>query len=381
MPGPRPFVPVPSPAPGAFARRLAPALLAVGLVAALGAALSGCSRQPHFVPASADSSHAVAGDSLAEQVRVLNERWGAPGGGEEAARLTAQVLLGDLRVRLAAAPPASWEERARTLLDSLDVGAELAGAPCALAVNFFPRGDPGAGSWPWIFWCNGASVQAQAIEGSGLALVDLAARGLPGEGAGGGSPPGIAALFARRAGGGQQPLLLTWRLAGERLELAQTLGPDSLGGIGTGAFEPQGDTAVVLGTRTWRPTPRFDECAACPHVFHQRRFRWGLGGFERMEDLAVPTPYAAFVQLIQALTADDRDGAVERVTRPALVESARRAGWATVKGSWRAAPGSEERRDEMVFYRGANEAWKVRFERSGDGWRVDSFEATTRVIE
>ena len=384
-PGPRPLPLDPLPARRKRARRLAPALPAAVLVAILGAtigaALSGCSRQPRFVPASADSSLAVAGDSLAEQVRILNERWSAAGGGEEAARLTAQVLLRDLRARLAAEAQASWEGRARALLDSLDVGAELVGSRCALGVNFFSRSDPTAGSWPWVFWCGGTVVQAQAVEGAGMGLVGLAARGLSGEVADSGSAPGIAALFARRAGGGQQPLLLTWLVVGERLELAQTLGPDSLGGVGTGAFETPDDTAAVLGTRTWRPTPHFDECATCPHVFHQRRFRWTLVGFERVEDLVVPTPYVAFVQLIQALTAGDRDGALQLVTRPALVESARRAGWATVRGSWRAAPGSEERGDELVFYRGANEAWKVRFERHGGDWRVDAFEATTRVIE
>jgi hypothetical protein len=385
MPGPRRFVPVPLRVPGASARRLAPPVLAVVLVAALGAttgaALSGCSRQPRFVPASADSSLAVASDSLAEQVRILNERWSAAGGGEEAARLTAQVLLQDLRVRLAAEPQSSWEGRARVLLDSLDVGAELASAGCALAVNFFSRSDPATGSWPWVFWCGGATVQAQAVEGAGMGLVGLAARGLSAELADSGSARGIAALFARRAGSGQQPLLLAWRIAGERLELAQTLGPDSLGGVGAGAFGTAGDSVAVLTTRTWEPTPRFDECATCPHVFHQRRFRWALEGFERFEDALVPTPYVTFVQLIQALTAGDRDGALERVTRPALVESARRAGWATVKGSWRAAPGSDERADELIFYRGLDEAWKVRFERQGVNWRVNSFEATTRVIE
>jgi hypothetical protein len=385
MPGSRLFVPAPLRAPGALARRLAPPLLAVMLVVALGAtigaALSGCSRQPRFVPASADSSLAVRGDSLAEQVRIVNERWSAPGGGEEAARLTAQVLLQDLRARLVAEPRNSWEERARALLDSLDVGAEFASAGCALAVNFFSRSDPTTGSWPWVFWCAGTTVRAQAVEGAGMGLVGLAARSLSSEVAGGGRAPGVAALFARRAGSGQQPLLLTWRIAEERLELTQTLGPDSLGGVGTGAFGTAGDSMVVLTTRTWKPTPRFDECATCPHVFHQRRFRWGLEGFERLEDALVPTPYVTFVQLIQALTAGDREGAGERVTRPALVESARRAGWATVKGSWRAAPGSDERGDELVFYRGLEEAWKVRFERQGADWRVDSFEATTRVIE
>jgi hypothetical protein len=254
-------------------------------------------------------------------------------------------------------------------------------APCALAANFFSRSDPTAGSWPWVYWCDGTEVRTQAVDGQGMSLVGLAARGLSSEPAAPTGPRGIAALFARRGGGGQQPLLLAWRVAGDRLELAQTLGPDSLGGVGTGAFETVDDSVLVLGTRTWRPTPRFDECGTCPHVFHQRRFRWGLEGFERVEDVVVPTPYVAFVELIQALTAGDRDGALERVTHPALVESARRAGWAAVKGPWRAAPGSDERGDELVFYRGAGEAWKVRFGRRGDGWLVDSFEPTTRVIE
>jgi hypothetical protein len=385
MPGLPPLVPVLPRTPGGLVRRLAPSLLAMVLVAASGAtiggALSGCSRQPRFVPASADSSLAAGGDSLAEQVRVLNERWSAPGGGEEAARLTAQVLLRDLRARLATEPPAAWEGRARGLLDSLDLGAELASSGGALAVNFFSRGDPTTGSWPWVFWCGGTTVQAQAVEGAGMGLVGLAARGLAGEAAPSGRPPGIAALFARRAGGGQQPLLLAWRVAGERLELAQTLGPDSLGGVGTGAFAPVGDSLFVLTVRTWKPTPRFDECATCPHVVHERRFRWEAAGFERLEDVPVASPYVAFVQLIQALTTGDRDGALQLVTRPALVESARRAGWATVKGSWRAAPGSDERGDELIFYRGVNEAWKVRFEHRGEGWRVDAFEATNRVIE
>jgi hypothetical protein len=383
MPGPRPEAPLPLPEIRANDLRRVPVLRAVVfagmLVGILGATLTGCSRQPRFVPASADSSLAAPGDSLVEQVRVLQERWSAAGGGEDAARLTAQVLLGDLRARPAEESRGSWEERARTLLDSLDVGAELAGAPCALAADFFSRSDPTGGSWPWIYWCDGTAVRAQAVEGQGMSLLGLAARGLSGGAPASTSPGGIAALFARRSGGGQQPLLLVWRIAGERLELVQTLGPDSLGGIGSGAFESPGDS--VLGTRTWRPTPRFDECGTCPHVFHQRRFRWGLEGFERVEDQVVATPYVAFVGLIQALTAGDREGALERVTRPALVESARRAGWATVKGPWRAAPGSDERGDELVLYRGASEAWKVRFERRGDVWRVDSFEATTRVIE
>jgi hypothetical protein len=358
-----------------LAARARAALLLAGL------ALAGCNRQPHFVSAAADSTLHVTGDSLTERVRVLQERWGEPGRGEEAARLTAALLLGDLRARQGADDGGSWAGRARTLLDSLDVGAEASDAGCALAVNFFSRGDPAAGSWPWVFWCVGGSIQAQAVEGQGMNLIGLASRGLaPVSGAGAPALPGIAALFARRSGGGPQPLLLVWR-AGPRLELAQTLGPDSLGGVGSGSFATEGDSGATLATRTWRPTARFDECSTCPHVFHERRFRWGLDGFERTEDRLAPSPYVAFVQLIQALTAADRDAALLCVTRPALVEAARRAGLATVRGPWRAAPGSTDRGDELIFFRGSAEAWKVTFARRGDTWLVDAFEPTTRVIE
>ena len=388
-PGPRPLPFDPPPAGRRGDRRLASGLSALGLVALLGAtiavSLAGCSRQPRFVPASADSSRAAAADSLDDQVRRLQERWSTPGAGEEAARLTAQVLLQDLNARVAADPLASWAERARTLLDSLDVGAELVSARGALGVNFFERSDPTAGSWPWIYWRGVSAVQTQAVEGVGMSLVGLASRGLSdapaAAPAAGARPQGIAALFARRSGFGQQPLLLSWRIAGVRLVLAQTLGPDSLGGVGTGAFESPADTAVLLSTRTWRPTPRFDECATCPHLYHQRRFRWGLEGFARVEDVLVPTPYVTFVHLIQALLAGDQDGALQLVTNPAVLESAHDAGWAVARGPWRPAPGGDTVGDELIFYRGASEAWKVHFVRQGGTWRVDAIEATSRVIE
>jgi hypothetical protein len=377
MPGPQLLVKLP---------RTALAILACALVAGL----PGCQRKPHFVSASADSSLAGWHDSLPGQVRVLQERWSAGGAGEDAARLTAEVLLRDLRAHVGADPGVSWERRARALLDSLDVGAEFAGAPCVLIVNFFSRSDPTAGSWPWIFWCgeggadSASVILAQSVEGQNLSLVTAASRGL----ASGSTMPsplpaaphGIAALFARRSGSGQQPMLMTWR-AGARLELAQALGPDSLGGVGTGAFESPGDSGVVLATRTWQPTPRFDECATCPHLFRLRRFRWGVDGFARVEDQIVASPYVAFVQLIQALTAGDRDAALRRVTGSALLEAARRADWASFRGPWRAAPGREEGGDQMVFYRGPSEAWKVHFVRRGGEWLVGSLEPTTRVIE
>ena len=358
------------------ARRAAPALLA-GALAVLAA---GCQRQPRLVPAAADSALVGSRDSLEARVRLIRQAWDDPERGAEAARLTAGLLLQDLRVRVATEPLGAWDQRARDLLDSLDVGAEVAGVPCAMVVNLFSRGDPSAGSWPWAYWCGTSGITAQEVEGRGASLVAVSARGLFGDPPVPPGPPGIAALFTQRSGRGQQPLLLAWRVAGGRLDLAQTLGPDSLGVVGTGAFESEGDSAVVLATRTWRYTPRFDECATCPHVMRQHRFLWGAQGFHSVAESVVPSPYVTFVQLVQALAAGDRDGAQALLASPDVLDAAMQSGWGESRGSWRVAPGSGVG-NEMVFYRGAAEAWKVHFERRGDGWVVESFEPTTRALQ
>lgn len=350
------------------------------LLAVLGA-LSGCSREPRFVPPSADSALVAGEDAFAEQARLVQQRWVVAEAGPEAARLSAELLLADLRARFPA-DPAAWEARARELLDSLGVGAECAGAPGALAVNFFSRGDPTAGSWPWLFWDAAGTIEAREVEGGGMGLLALATRGLGAAPVAGGAPaaPAIAGLFSRRAGGGSQPFVMVWLAAGG-LRQVQTLGPDSLGGVGTGAFERAEDGTTWLATRTWRPTPRFEECPTCPHVVHERRFRWELEGFRGVEDRIVASPYVVFVDLIHALAAGDHEAALRCVTRPALVAQAQEAGWATARAPWRVAPGQAGREDELVFYRGPREAWQVGFDRDGDGWRVDAIAAVPRVIE
>jgi hypothetical protein len=353
-----------------------PALLLVALLPAL-VAPAGCSREPRFVPASADSALVAGRDEFAEQARAVQQRWAGAEGGPEAARLSAGLLLADLRARFAADPAGAWEARARELLDSLGIGAECAGAPGALAVNFFSRSDPSAGSWPWLFWDDAGTIAAQAVEGRGMGLVALASRGLGGAAA---DPPAVAGLFSRRVGGGSQPFVLVWSAAAG-LEQAQALGPDSLGGVGSGAFERGPDGVTHLATRTWRATPRFEECSTCPHVVHERRFRWEIEGFRRVADRVVPSPYVAFVDLVHALAAGDHEAALRCVTRPELVAAAQEAGWAGGKGSWRAAPGQGEREDEMIFYRGPQEAWKVGFAPGSDGWLVDAIAPVPRVIE
>jgi hypothetical protein len=258
----------------------------------------------------------------------------------------------------------------------MSVGSEVAGSGTAAVVNLFSRAEADGGSWPYFFWSEGGSVRMQALEGRGMRLVDMAVRDFASGSAVDSSQ--VAVLWGRRGPAGQQPLLLAWRHArGGRWDLAQTLGPDSLGGTGSGQFD---DRALV--TRTFRSTPLFDECATCPHVYRERRFQWAPSGFVRDDDRMVPSPYATFTSFVSALADGDREQAQRYVADPSLVEFARRYEWHDpALGRWRAAPGTEATAPEMVFFRGRSDAFRVTFQPRGAGWVVLGFEATARSVE
>ena len=342
----------------------------LAIVFALLAVVVGCDRRPRLVPASADSL-STGHDSLSILSRMATERWES-GQSEQAAALSARVV----RSRIEAAPDGAWEDRARQLLDSLGVASEVAGADRATVVNLFSRSEPDGSSWPYFFWGEDGAVRQQLLEGRGMRLLDATTRAFTEAGAGDSSQ--LAVLWGKRGGAGQQPLLITWRHArGGRWDLAQTLGPDSLGGTGTGEF-----TNHDLTTKTFRTTPWFDECTTCPHVFHERHFRWEPQGFVRDDDRIVPSPYATFTSFIAALVAGDREAAERFVADPSLVEFARRYEWHDpALGRWRPAPGTQENAPEMVFFRGRSDAFRVTFQARGGGWVVIGFEATTRSVE
>ncbi len=346
------------------------------LVAALLAA--GCNRQPRFMPPDADST-ALAVDSSTVALRQVQEAWESSEY-ESAAERTAQVLA----QRLSDAPPAEWGDRAAQLLDSLGVGHEAASGACALVLNLFARSDPNAGSWPYLITCGEQGARIQAIEGKNLRLQHVMSRGLAGvEMPGGAAGPGVAVLSTRRLGAGQQPLLMVWEqpASGGEWSLVQTLGPDSLGGVGTGDFETPSDTTIELVTRTYRVPPLFEECATCPHFFRLHRFRWDVDGFHRVEVLAVPSTYATFVGFIQALLANDRDEAERLIVDRDLWDQARHWEWNKPRGLWRVAPATDESPRRIVFFRGVNEAYRVDFESRGEDWVIASFESIPRTVE
>ena len=347
------------------------AVLAGLLALTLGGLLAtSCDRKPRLVPPSADSL-AIRSDSLGILSRMAGQMW-ADGRNDEAATVSARVL----RMRLANVPQANWADFSRTLLDSLGVAAEVAGQGPVLAVNQFSRIEQGR-TWPYLFWREGRDVRVQVIEGRGMQLVDATARTFTGDQAGDSSQ--VAVLWARKAGLGEQPLLVTWRhAAGGRWDLGQTLGPDSLGGTGNGHFR---DSTLV--TQTWRATPYFDEnCSSCPHVMHERTFRWGAQGFERVDDRVLTTPYTVFTELIIALVNGDNETALRRLADPSLVAFARRLDWHDpARGRWRAEPSTDPRATSIVFFRGRADAYRVTFQSRGEEWVVLGFEAVNRSAE
>ena len=355
-----------------FATSPALAVVALSLVAL---SLPACTRRPKFVPLAADSS-AVAVDSLAVFAREAAQRWES-GDEEKGADASARVVHEALRLR----PTAPWSDRTRAVLDSLGIAAEISGDDRAMVVNLFSRSEPEGRSWPYLFWRGDAGVRHQGIDGGGLHLGEVATLGFAGAAAPRESAQ-TAVLWGRRVGGGQQPLLMVWRYArGGRWDLLQTLGADSLGGTGTGEFSVT-DSSTEMTVKTFRPTPYFDECATCPHVYHERRFLWGGGGFMRLDDRLVPSPYSTFAALVSALVAGDRPRASRFVVDPSLIDFARHLEWNLPgRGRWRAAPETDESAIQMVFFRGQGEAFRVTFEAREGDWVIAGFEPTVRSLE
>lgn len=354
--------------------RVVVALRVVGLCAAL-AALPACDRTPKLVPESPDSL-VVHPDSFTVYARRASEQWDA-GEDDVAAGLSARVVHEALRVRVGA----PWAERTRGVLDSLGFAAEVAGGDRITLVNLFSRSRPEGDSWPYLYWHQPEGVHVQSVEGRGLHLQDIATRGFDPEGIPSDSSQ-VSALYTRRAGGGAQPIVMVWhRARAGRWDLLQTLGPDSLGGVGSAEFTST-DPEIGLTSRTYHSTPYFEECATCPHVYVLRHFRWTAAGFARADEQRVPSPYSTFTAFISALVNDDRERAMQVVADPTLVDFARRYAWnESSRGRWRVAPATDEGAIEMVFFRGSNEAYRISFESRDGDYVVAGFEATQRSVE
>jgi hypothetical protein len=350
------------------ARRRA-AVVLLGLLLA-----TGCDRKPRLVPASADSTGTQHRDTTAATVERVRSAWEQGALDGSVAGSTASLLVADLRRH----PMLPLGVRARSFLDSLSLGAEVNGGDDLIVVNFFSLSDPAGGSWPHLFWRDTLTVRTQPVEGSGMRLGGVATRP---DTTGGGMQS--AGLFIRSAAAGPQPLVFVWRRTPKARQwtLAQTLGPDSLGGIGTAHFIMTPGDSGALVTRTWQRTTGFEECPSCPHVYVTRRFRWGREGFSTLSIQLEDAPYVSFVRLIQALAIPDFEMARDYVTDSSVFDSARAYGLTEKRGAWRLAPGGDEVPSQMTFFRGPREAYRVTFARFAGRWRVSRIESTAHSIE
>ncbi len=347
----------------------------VGRWVALALLIAGCDRSPHFKAAGADSTAAVPADSNAIYVQLAQDRWADPDGGSQAADLAARVVLQSLRNK----PSEPLADRARELIDSLTFGAETAGNRGFVVANFFARSNPGGGSYPYLFWRDGSITHDQPLDAGGMRLIgaiqdptqDLA------------TGARVAVLFSRQGPGGQQPFAFVWQRPpnGASWRLAQSLGPDSLGATGVARFVDSPSDGVVMISHATVSARGFDECPTCPHIDRLRRFRWGPQGMTVASEEIERTPYYAFVQLIQALAASNRDQAQEWVADPSILDAAIGSGWGASKGLWRLAPGSSGDARDLLLFRGSQEAYRVHFAPKGDSWVVTGFEPSNRNIE
>jgi hypothetical protein len=366
---PHPVVMTPRPARAAPLRRLAP-LPAAAFVLAL-SLLPGCDRTPRLVPAGDDSTAVGADDPYEVMLRNAGRAWES-GALDEAADLTSRVL----RIDLGGREPDTWARRATSLLDSMSVGAEVRGDECGIVVNLFARANPTGPSWPYAYWCDADSARRQKIEGEGLRLLDVAVRDVRGAM----TDRGLAVLYGRGGGAGVMPTLMVWKAQGNTWRLAQTLGPDSLGGTGSGEFQRSGGD-IELVTRTFRISSGFIECASCPHVEAERRFRWSENEFTKVGEAIARTPSATFLRFVQALRAADYAGAMGLASDPNVVERALDYGWGRSRQQWRVAPGTRDRASEMVFFLGQSDAYRVWFEPQDGDWAIASVDTTTRMLQ
>ena len=337
----------------------------------------GCDRTPRLVPPGGDSTAAIPADSTAAYVQMARERWDSPDQMEDAASLVARVLLDDLRAH--AGEPLNG--RARDFADSLLLGAEVVGGRELAIVNLFARADPTAGSWPWLFWRASGRTHAQSLEAQGMRLSGVSVESADASALLGGAR--VAVLFARAGAGGQQPFVFVWQRPPDATSwrLAQSLGADSLGAVGTARFVEPGSGGIALVSRTHRVAQGFDECASCPHVHRTRSFRWGPAGLVSVGEAVERTPYYSFIQFIHALVAGDFDLAGHWAADGSIVEAATGYEWGRSKGRWRLAPGTGPNARDLLFLRGTQEAYRVHFTSRGDDWVISGLEPSNRTIE
>jgi hypothetical protein len=131
------------------------------------------------------------------------------------------------------------------------------------------------------------------------------------------------------------------------------------------------------------PNYLFDECANCPHLQADLTFRYSGGQYLLSSESPRRTPYAAFVQFVEALLTHDDEAAYGLASDGIVVELAEDFAFDRYprRGRWRIAPGSDATGLDQVYLRGEEGAYRILMSVRGSNFIVSSISPTEFLID
>jgi hypothetical protein len=127
----------------------------------------------------------------------------------------------------------------------------------------------------------------------------------------------------------------------------------------------------------------FDECANCPHLQADLTYGYEDGQYLLSSESPRRTPYAAFVQFIEALLSNDDEKAQELAADGMVIELAEDFAFDRYprRGRWRIAPGSSATGLDQVYLRGEEGAYRILMSVRGSSFIVSSISPTEFIID
>jgi len=192
---------------------------------------------------------------------------------------------------------------------------------------------------------------------------------------------GLASAWSRPRGRGGLEIALAERgKTGYRVTSNRVLpiGVDSLQFTPAAANAPPALNVVGAGERD----PHFDDCPTCPHLERHQRYVFRGDNWSLTEESVKPTPYAALVGFVHALSVGTPDDAMPYAANMDVVEQARSLGIDQgFRGLLRPAPGTGPDDVTQRYRTVGSEGIEVTFEPRGDRFVISDLRASRIEIE
>jgi hypothetical protein len=202
---------------------------------------------------------------------------------------------------------------------------------------------------------------------------------------------GVAGWVRSRAG--LQPTVWTFHLPmssededwlWDTLPVGNTTALSDGGAAAVGFVGADGHAAPrIRVTEAVLPNYLFDECANCPHLQADLTFRYAEGRYVLSSENPRRTPYAAFVQFVEALLAHDEENAYALAEDRMVVELAKDFAFDRYprRGRWRIAPGSTATGLDQIYLRGEEGAYRILMSVRGSNFIVSSISPAEFIID